>query len=68
MAGKVRTTFFSSSSGGRTVSAAEATGTPVPYLVSVADPYDTVSPNHDWGPALRRARAVAKALGLSRPA
>ena len=27
-------------------------GTPVPYLVSVADPYDTLSPYHDWGPIL----------------
>ena len=55
--GKVITAFYSSSSGGRTVSAAEAFGTPLPYLVSVADPYDTVSPNHDWGPMLvRRAQ------------
>ena len=60
--GKVITAYYSSSSGGRTVSAAEAFGTPVPYLVSVADPYDTVSPNHDWGPVLFDARKVAKAL------
>ena len=59
------TAYYSSSSGGRTVSAAEAFGTPVPYLVSVADPYDTLSPNHDWGPVLFDARKVAKALKLS---
>jgi hypothetical protein len=23
---------------------------PTPYLVSVKDPYDTLSPYHDWGP------------------
>ena len=60
--GNVITAYYSSSSGGRTVSAAEAFGTPVPYLVSVDDPYDTVSPNHDWGPMLFDARKVAKAL------
>ena len=63
--GKVITAYYSSSSGGRTVSAAEAFGTPVPYLVSVDDPYDTVSPNHDWGPMLFDARKVAKALKVN---
>ena len=62
--GKVATTYFSSSSGGETMSAAEAIGTPVPYLVSVPDPYDTLSPYHDWGPVLLSAAAAAKALGL----
>ncbi len=60
--GRVATTYFSSSSGGRTVSAAEAWGKPVPYLVSVTDPYDTYSPNHDWGPVLVDATSVAKML------
>ena len=62
--GKVATTYFSASSGGETMSAAEATGTPVPYLVSVPDPYDTLSPYHDWGPVLLSAADAAKALGL----
>lgn len=62
--GHVATTYFSSSSGGRTVSAAEAIGTAIPYLVSVADPYDTLSPNHDWGPVLVGAGEAAKDLGL----
>jgi stage II sporulation protein D len=62
--GAVATTYFSSSSGGRTVSAKEATGKAVPYLVSVPDPYDTYSPNHDWGPVLFDAAEVATALSV----
>ena len=46
------------------MSAAEATGKPVPYLVSVPDPYDTYAPVHDWGPGLFDAAKVAKALGV----
>jgi stage II sporulation protein D len=65
--GKVAMTYFSSSSGGRTVSAAEGTGTAIPYLVSVPDPYDTLSPYHDWGPLLESATAVGDALGLGGP-
>jgi SpoIID/LytB domain protein len=65
--GKVADAFFFSTSGGRTVSALEATGIDVPYLVSVADPYDTLSPYHDWGPVLYDANAVAKQLKLSGP-
>jgi len=65
--GKVADTFFFSTSGGRTVSALEATGIDVPYLASVADPYDILSPYHDWGPVLFDAKAVAKQLKLSAP-
>jgi stage II sporulation protein D len=65
--GKVANTLFFSTSGGRTVSAAEATGTAVPYLVSVTDPYDTASPYHDWGPVLFDAAKVAKQLKLPAP-
>ena len=61
------TTYFSSSSGGRTVSAAEGTGKAVPYLLSVPDPYDTLSPYHDWGPVLVDAKAAARAFGLGVP-
>jgi len=60
--GKIITAYYFSSSGGRTASAEEALGTPVPYLVSVDDPYDTLSPNHDWGPLLFDARKIATAL------
>ena len=41
--------------------------TAVPYLVPVADPYDTLSPYHDWGPMVLDAAKVAKALKLSAP-
>jgi len=64
-AGKVADTLFFSTSGGRTASSLESTGVPVPYLVSVADPYDAISPYHDWGPVLFDAAAVAKQLKLS---
>ena len=65
--GKVANTLFFSTSGGRTASAAETTGIAVPYLVSVADPYDTASPYHDWGPVLFDAAKVAKQLKLPAP-
>src|SRR4051795_3024147 len=48
--GAVAKTFFFSTSGGRTASAADVWGGTVPYLVSVPDPYDTISPYHSWGP------------------
>jgi stage II sporulation protein D len=47
--GQVAQTFFFSSSGGRTAANEEIWGgTPIPYLRSVADPYDRVSPYHRW--------------------
>jgi stage II sporulation protein D len=49
-AGRIANTVFSSTSGGRTLSAKDAWGQDVPYLVSVPDPYDSISPYHDWGP------------------
>ncbi len=50
--GKVATTYFFSTSGGRTASVEDvwAGGEPIPYLTSVPDPYDTASPHHVWGP------------------
>jgi stage II sporulation protein D len=65
--GKVANTLFFSTSGGRTASALESTGLAVPYLVSVADPYDTASPYHEWGPVLFDAAAVAKQFKLASP-
>jgi stage II sporulation protein D len=65
--GTVADTLFFSTSGGRTASSLEATGTAVPYLVSVPDPYDTLSPYHDWGPVLVDAAKAAKELKLSAP-
>ena len=51
-AGKVATTYFFSTSGGRTASVVDvwSGGAEVPYLVSVPDPYDGASPHHAWGP------------------
>jgi stage II sporulation protein D len=65
--GNVADTLFFSTSGGRTASSLEATGTLVPYLVPVADPYDALSPYHDWGPVLFDAARVAKALHVTAP-
>jgi stage II sporulation protein D len=49
--GAVATTFFFSTSGGKTASIADEWGSaPQPYLVSVADPFDSISPHHVWGP------------------
>jgi len=64
--GRVATTFYHSTSGGRTVAIAEAwpRATPVPYLVSVADPHDTLSKHHRWGPFLLTPAEVAKKLGV----
>ena len=65
--GKVADTLFFSTSGGRTASAAESTGVAIPYLVSVADPYDTASPYHNWGPVLLDATKVVNQLKLAAP-
>jgi SpoIID/LytB domain protein len=62
--GKVADTLFFSTSGGRTASSLEATGVAVPYLVSVPDPYDSMSPVHDWGPVLYDGTKVAAQLKL----
>jgi stage II sporulation protein D len=64
-AGKVATTYFFSTSGGRTANVADVwSGTPIPYLVAVPDPYDTASPHHRWGPVAFTATQVRKALAL----
>src|SRR4029079_4722565 len=46
----IATTYYSSSSGGRTeaVQFGFPGATPVPYLKSVKDPYDRISPDHSW--------------------
>ena len=67
--GKPVTTYFFSTSGGRTenVEFGFAGGEPKPWLKSVEDPYDTVSPRHRWGPyryslsqASRKLRGLVK--------
>ena len=65
---EIAQTLFHSSSGGRTAAVEEVFDSPpVPYLVSVDDPYDTLSPYHDWSVALTE-REVAQKLGELVPA
>ena len=61
-AGKVATTYYFSTSGGKTASAADVFGFAVPYLVSRPDPWDKLSPYHRWGPVLLGARTVQSKL------
>src|SRR5438093_12868975 len=63
--GRVATTYFFSSSGGRTSSASEVwpNSSGAPYLVSVNDPYDTISPYHRWGPFVVPASRLKRVLG-----
>ncbi len=63
--GRVATTYFFSSSGGRTAAASEVwpSSPQIPYLVSVEDPYDTISPHHRWGPFAVGSKRLGRALG-----
>jgi stage II sporulation protein D len=51
-AGKPVPTYFFSTSGGRTenIENSFVGAAPQPYLKSVEDPYDDLSPKHTWGP------------------
>jgi SpoIID/LytB domain protein len=62
--GKVATTYYFSTSGGRTASAADVFGFSVPYLVSRPDPWDKASPHHSWGPLPFGARTLQSKLGV----
>lgn len=64
--GRIATTYYHSTSGGKTVAAEEVWphATPVPYLVSVADPYDHLSRFHRWEPARWTPAAVGRKLGV----
>jgi stage II sporulation protein D len=62
--GEVAKTFFFSTSGGRTASAEDVWGEPIPYLLSVPDPYDSISPHHTWGPVAFTGAALAKRLKM----
>jgi stage II sporulation protein D len=62
--GKVATTYYFSTSGGKTASAEDVFGFSVPYLVSRPDPWDKASPHHRWGPMLLGARTVQSKLGV----
>jgi SpoIID/LytB domain protein len=63
-AGKVASTLYFSSSGGKTASAQDVFGIAVPYLVSRPDPWDSASPYHSWGPILFGARTLQAKLGV----
>ena len=61
--GKVATTYYFSTSGGKTASAADVFGFEVPYLQSRPDPWDKASPYHRWGPVVLGARTLQSKLG-----
>jgi len=65
--GQVARTYYSSSSGGQTEAVQDAWpgSAAIPYLTSVSDPWDTYSPNHDWGPYAYSADQLAARLGLA---
>lgn len=49
--GALAWTVYHSTSGGKTASREDEWGPPaIPYLVSVADAHDGISPHHTWGP------------------
>jgi stage II sporulation protein D len=66
--GRVAYTFFHSTSGGRTAAIHDVwNAARVPYLVSVADPYDRLSPYHRWGPLRYTGAQLARRLGSAAP-
>jgi len=63
--GRPVTTYFFSTSGGRTENNENSFGgPPQPWLRSVEDPYDNVSPRHRWRVQLTMAQAAGKLGGL----
>jgi SpoIID/LytB domain protein len=62
--GRLAITYFHSTSGGRTASVGDVWpgSNHVPYLVSVGDPYDSISPHHTWGPFVFPVGKVQKVL------
>ncbi len=65
--GKLVDALFHSTSGGRTVSAAEAFGSVVPYLVAADDPHSALSPVNRWGPTPLTDATIRKGLGIAGP-
>jgi stage II sporulation protein D len=62
--GRIATTYFFSTSGGRTATVGDVwpgSGR-IPYLVSVPDPYDSASPHHTWGPFAVESGRLSRAL------
>jgi stage II sporulation protein D len=64
--GQVATTFYHSTSGGKTASVADVwpRASSAPYLTSVPDPHDGLSKHHRWGPFRLTPAEVGKKLGL----
>lgn len=64
--GRVATTYFFSTSGGRTADVRDVWPKlgAIPYLRSVSDPYDRASPVHTWGPYVLPAAVFAQRLGV----
>jgi stage II sporulation protein D len=64
--GAVATTYYFSTSGGQTESSefGFAGGSPVPYLKSVDDPYDDLSPVHKWKLSFSDDEMESKLSGL----
>ncbi len=64
--GKAIVTYYFSTSGGRTENVENSFlgAEPVPYLKSVADPYDTASPRHRWTVRMTLGQASARLGGL----
>jgi stage II sporulation protein D len=62
--GRVITAFFFASSGGRTAFVEDIwSGPPVPYLVAVADPGDTISVYHRWAPRTFTSTDLGRLFG-----
>jgi SpoIID/LytB domain protein len=64
--GRVIAAFYFSTSGGRTSSVHDAwpRAHQVPYLVSVSDPYDYISPHHVWQTQLLTPQLIGTKLGV----
>lgn len=64
---RVATTYFYSTSGGRTENVENVWGSkPVPYLKSVKDPHDKLSPYHRWTVRMTRSSLQSKLGGFVR--
>ena len=64
---RIATTFYHSTSGGRTASVADVwpKARVVPYLVSVLDPHDDISKHHRWGPFRLTPAEIGKLTGTA---
>lgn len=64
--GRVIVAYYSSTSGGRTAAVQDGLPgmSPEPYLVSVPDPYDSISPHHVWPTRALTAAYLARELNL----